>query len=405
MRMIVKRVEQIQIKHGHSLFNYCDGLSFASKNLYNYANYIIRQEFINNSKWIRYNELNKMLKTHETYKALPAQTSQQTLRLLDKNWKSSIKSIKKWSKNREAYLGRPKLPKYKKKSGRNIVAFTYQQCKIANEYITFQKTDLMLKTSIKDNLKQVRIIPKGSIYLVEVVYEKEITAAPKPIKNIAGIDLGLDNFATLTNNIGVKPIVINGKNVKSINQYFNKRKAELMSYVQNRGISNRIKKLTLKRNNKINNFLHKSSRYIINWCIVKEIDTIVVGNNKNWKQEINLGKRTNQHFIGIPYEIFIKQLKYKCEETGINFILTEESYTSKASFIDMDEVPVYKKDEENMHFFSGKRIKRGLYRSLNSILINADVNGSYNIIRKVFPEAFANGIEGVGLHPVRLNIA
>lgn len=403
--MLVKRVEQIQIKHGHNLYNYCDRLSFASKNLYNYANYIVRQEFINNNKWIRYNELDKLLKTHETYKALPAQTAQQTLIVLDKNWKSFIKSIKKWCKNKSGYWGRPKLPKYKKKNGRNIIVFTYQQCKIVNGYITFPKADLILKTSIKDNLKQVRIIPKGSIYLVEVVYEKEITTTPKPTKNIAGIDLGLDNFATLTNNIGIQPIVINGKNIKSMNQYFNKRKAELMSYVQNRGISNRIKKLTLKRNNKINNFLHKSSRYIVNWCIAKEIDTIVVGNNRNWKQEINLGKRTNQQFIGVPYEIFIKQLKYKCREAGINFILTEESYTSKASFIDMDEVPVYKEGEENKYFFSGKRIRRGLYRSFNSILINADVNGAYNIIRKVFPKVFANGIEGVGLHPVRLNIA
>ncbi len=403
--MIVNRVEQIQIRRSHNLYDYCDKLSFASKNIYNYANYIIRQEFINNSKWIRYNDLDKLLKAHETYKALPAQTAQQTLRLLDKNWKSFIASIKDWSKNKDKYLGRPRIPTYKKKDGRNIVIFTYQQCKIVNEYITFPKTDLTLKTSINDNLKQVRIIPKGSIYLVEVVYEKEIKVTPKPTKNIAGIDLGLDNFATLTNNIGIKSIVINGKSIKSINQYFNKRKAELMGFVGDRGISNRIERLTLKRNNKVKDFLHKSSRFIVDWCIKEKIDTLIIGNNRNWKQEINLGKRTNQQFIGIPYEIFIKQVNYKCEEAGINFFETEESYTSKASFIDMDEVPIYKKDNETTYSFSGKRIKRGLYRSLNGILINADVNGSYNIIRKVFPKAFADGIEGVGLHPVRLNIA
>lgn len=403
--MIAHRVEQIQISRSHKLYDYCDRLSFASKNLYNYANYIVRQEFINNGKWIRYNKLDKLLKTHETYKALPAQTAQQTLRLLDKNWKSSLKSIKDWSKNKDKYLGRPKIPSYKKKDGRNIVIYTNQQCKILNKHIIFPKTDLTLKTSIKDNLKQVRIIPKGSIYIIEIVYNEEINITPKPVKNIAGIDLGLDNFVTLTNNIGIKPIVINGRSIKSINQYFNKRKAELMSFVQNRGISNRMSRLTLKRNNKIKDFLHKTSRFIVNWCITKEIDTIVIGDNKNWKQKINLGKVINQQFIGIPYEIFIRQLKYKCEGAGINFVLTEESYTSKASFIDMDDIPIYKKDEETNYSFSGKRVKRGLYRSINGILINADVNGSYNIMRKVFPKVFTDGIEDVGLHPVRLNIA
>ncbi len=403
--MIVNRVEQIQINRNHNIYNYCDELSFASKNIYNYGNYIIRQEFINNNKWVRYNDLHKLLKTHETYKALPAQTAQQILRLLDKNWKSFMFSIKDWSKNKDKYLGRPRIPTYKKKDGRNIVIFTYQQCKIVKEYITFPKTDLTLKTSINDNLKQVRIIPKGSIYLIEVVYEKEIEIDPKPTKNIAGIDLGLDNFVTLTNNIGIKPIVINGKSIKSINQYYNKRKAEFMSFVGSYGTSKRIERLTLKRNNKIKDFLHKTSRFIVNWCITEKIDTLIIGNNKNWKQEINLGKRNNQQFIGIPYEIFINQMKYKCEEAGINFFVTEESYTSKASFIDMDELPIYKKDNDNLYSFSGKRIKRGLYRSINGILTNADVNGSYNIIRKVFPKAFVDGIEGVGLHPVRLNIA
>jgi putative transposase len=182
--MIVDRVEQIQIKHSHNLYDFCDELSFASKNIYNYANYIIRQEFINNNKWIRYNDLHKLLKTHETYKALPAQTAQQTLRLLDKNWKSFKASIRDWSKNKDKYLGRPRIPAYKRKDGRNIVIFTYQQCKIVGEHIIFPKTDLTLRTSISKNLKQVRIIPKGSIYLVEVVYEKEIKDIQKPTKNI-----------------------------------------------------------------------------------------------------------------------------------------------------------------------------------------------------------------------------
>ncbi|KKC30649.1 transposase [Caldanaerobacter subterraneus subsp. pacificus DSM 12653] len=202
----------------------------------------------------------------------------------------------------------------------------------------------------------------------------------------------------MVNNIGIKPIVINGKVIKSINQYYNKKKAELMSYVGDRGTSNRIEKLTLKRNNKIKDLMHKISRFIVNWCKQYNIDTLVVGYNPKWKQEIELGKINNQNFVSIPYYQFINMLKYKCEEGGINLILVEESYTSGCSFLDGEEV-----SKEN--YDPSRRIKRGLFRSNKGILINADVNSAYNIIRKVFPEAFAEGIEGVGLHPVRLNVA
>ncbi|ERM90824.1 transposase, partial [Caldanaerobacter subterraneus subsp. yonseiensis KB-1] len=247
-------------------------------------------------------------------------------------------------------------------------------------------------------LKEVRIIPKGSVYVIEIVYEKEVVETKKPSKRIAGIDLGLNNFVTLVNNIGIKPIVINGKVIKSINQYYNKKKAELMSYVGDRGTSNRIEKLTLKRNNKIKDLMHKISRFIVNWCKQYNIDTLVVGYNPKWKQEIELGKINNQNFVSIPYYQFINMLKYKCEEEGINLILAEESYTSGCSFLDGEEV-----SKEN--YDPSRRIKRGLFRSNKGILINADVNSAYNIIKKVFPEAFAEGIEGVGLHPVRLNVA
>ncbi len=299
LKIIVKRTEQIQINKNHELWSYCDEICFAAKNLYNFANYTVRQEFIKSGRWIRYRELDKMLKDHESYKNLPAQTSQQVLRLLDKNWKSFFKAMKEWGKDKSKFLGRPKLPKYKKKDGRAISIFTNQQCKIKNGYLTFPKTELKLKTRITDKLKEVRIIPKGSIYVVEIVYEKEIAKVKRPPKRIAGIDLGLNNFVTLVNNIGIKPIVINGKVIKSINQYYNKKKAQLMSYVGNRGSSKRIEKLTLKRNNKIKDFMHKASRFIVNWCKQHEIDTLVVGYNPNWKQEIELGKVNNQNFVFI----------------------------------------------------------------------------------------------------------
>jgi putative transposase len=396
--MIVNRTEKIQINKNHGLWEYCDSISFKSKNLYNYANYLIRQEFINNGKWIRYNELDKLLKNHDTYKELPAQTAQQTLKLLDRNWKSFFKSIKDWSKNNDKYLGRPNLPKYKKKNGRAIVIFTNQQCKIKSGYLSFPKTKLKLKTRVEGNLREVRIIPKGAVYVIEIVYQKEINVVPRQPSRIAGIDLGLNNFVTLVNNIGIKPIVVNGKVIKAVNQYYNKKKAKLMSYIGNRGTSKRIEKLTLKRNNKIKDYMHKVSRFVVSWCKEHDIDTIVVGYNSNWKQEIELGKINNQNFVGIPYYQFLQMLWYKCGEEGINLIFTEESYTSGCSFLDSEEVC-----KENYN--KNRRIKRGLFKSNKGILINADVNSAYNIIKKVFPNAFAEGIEGVGLHPVRLNIA
>lgn len=399
--MFVTRVEQHQIKQTHSLWKMCDDLCFKSKNLYNYANYIVRQEFVNNNEWIRYYDLCKILKNEQVYKKLPAQTSQQILRLLDQNWKSFFKAIKDWSKNKEKYLGKPKPPKYKKKNGRHVVIFTNQQCKIKDGYIKFPKTDLKLKTKVIEGLQQVRIIPKGSIYVIEVVYKKEISDMIHESNRVVGIDLGLNNFATMVNNIGETPIVINGKGIKSINQYYNKQKAHFQSILKKQnGLdwSKRLEKLTLKRNNKIKDFMHKASRYVVNWCMEHHIDTVIIGKNDNWKQEINLGKRLNQSFVQIPYGIFIQQLQYKCEEVGIKVVLTEESYTSKCSFLDMEEI---KKQKQ----YKGKRIKRGLFQSEKGILINADVNGAYNIMRKVFPKAFANGIEGVGLHPVKLNVA
>lgn len=171
----------------------------------------------------------------------------------------------------------------------------------------------------------------------------------------------------------------------------------------NRKTTKRIQRLTLKRNNKVKDHLHKASKLIVTYLIENNMDTLVIGNNKHWKQEINLGKRNNQNFVQIPFAQFIQMLQYKCLKAGIDCVVTEESYTSKASFLDSDPIPVYGKTENTT--FSGKRINRGLYRLGNETIINADCNGAYNITRKAFPKAYADGIEGVGLHPVKLSIA
>jgi len=405
-----KRIESHQIGKGHELYPLLDDLSFKAKNLYNYANYLIRQEFIFNHKWLRYNELNEILcEVQYDYKALMAQTSQQILQLLDKNWVSFFKVIKQWIKNPEKYQGKPNLPKYKaKKSGRFIVIFTNQQCKSKDGFIQFPKifNGFKLKTNVT-NLQQVRVIPCGSFYKLEVVYNVE-KVEKKPFNcRICAIDLGLENFATLTNNVGVLPTVIKGGILKSINQYYNKVLSEKQSTLKienKKDWSNELGRFTRKRNNKINYWFHVYSKKVVQYCLENEFNTLVIGHNNEQKQNINIGHKNNQEFVSIPFTSFIQKLSYKCEDVGIDFIQTTESYTSKASYLDNDFIP--KEYDENLKpEFSGKRIKRGLYKSKDGILINSDVNGSYNIGRKVFPNEFKiyEGIVGVGLHPVRLN--
>jgi putative transposase len=405
-----QRIESHDIGKGHELYPMLDDLSFKAKNLYNYANYLIRQEFIFNKKWLRYRELDAILNKNQTdYKALLGQTSQQILRLLDKNWVSFFKAIKDWSRHSDKYQGRPKLPKYKaKKLGRSIVIFTNQQCKLVDGFIQFPKifNGFKLKTNVP-NIQQLRVIPCGSFYKLEVIYN--VVKVPKKVFNyrICAIDLGLENFATLTNNVRLKPAVIKGGILKSINQYYNKVKSEKQSTLKTtnkKDWSNELERFTRKRNNKINYWLHIYSKKVVQYCLENEFNTLVIGHNNEWKQEINIGKINNQKFVGIPFSSFIQKMDYKCEDVGIDFIETTESYTSKASYLDSDPIP--KEYDENLHpEFSGKRIKRGLYRSKDGTIINADVNGSYNIGRKVFPNEFkkSEGIVGVGLHPVRLN--
>jgi putative transposase len=214
------------------------------------------------------------------------------------------------------------------------------------------------------------------------------------------IDLGLDNLATIVTNTGLNPIIINGKGLKSNNQYYNKKKAHYQSVAKqmnNQYYTNRLYRLTQKRNLKIDDYLYKVSRYIVDFAFEHQINTIVIGNNKNWKQFSSLGKRTNQAFVSIPHQKLIDKICYKAQLCGIQVILTEESYTSGTSFLD-NELP------EKSYYNKKRRVKRGLFVSNQGIQINADVNAAFQIMKKVFPNAFADGIEDVVLHPVRVSI-
>ena len=393
--MKVTRVEQQVIRKNHPLWKTIDQMCFYSKNLYNYANYVIRQEFIKNNKYISYYNMNKNLKTQVDYKSCMSQPANCTLRLLDKNWKSFFTATKDWQKHSEKYLGRPKLPKYLKKDGRFVWMIPNNCCFLReNGIIHFAVKRLQSyqwKTHTQGRLIQIRFVPHGSNYTMEIVKEVEVPdIQDSENRRIASIDLGVNNLVTLTNNIGQQPIIINGRIVKSINQYYNKQKAKLQSDLMKRNKqhwSKALGTLTFKRNNRVKNYMHNTSKKIVQWCIDNQIDTLICGLNKEWKQECSMNKKTTQHFVYLPYDMLIYQLKYKCQNVGIKFILHEESYTSGTSFLD-GETPC----KENYN--KSRRIKRGLFQA-STKLINSDVNGSLQILRKAIPNAFSYGIEGV----------
>lgn len=402
--MLVTRVEQHVIRRTHPIWSVVDQNCFYSKNLYNYANYIIRQEFIDNKKWIRYSELDHMIHDSEPYKELKSQPAQSTLSALDKAWKSFFIAIKDWKRNPSKYLGMPKLPQYLSKNGRYPWYIKNNISYIRDGILHFQVKRLSgvtFPTKAKGRLIQVRFVPRGTCYMMEIVTEVDI---PEVIEHesisIASIDLGINNFVTLTNNIGLQPIIINGRGVKSINQYYNKQKAILQSNLKkrnNKNWSKALDTLTFKRNMRLKNFVHNVSRNVVNYCVENNIDTLVCGYNKKWKQECGMSKPNNQKFAYLPFETLIHQFEYKCQDAGIKFLLIDESYTSGTSFLD-GEVAC----KEN--YDKSRRIKRGLFRAANQI-VNADINGSLQIMHKAFPNAFTSyGIEGLGLTPLVINV-
>ena len=405
-RIKVHRIEQKLIRRNHPKFKVIDQQCFHSKNLYNEANYIIRQEFIENGKYIPYKDMNFEFKTYENYKLTFSQPANCTLRLLDKNWKSYFRAIKDWKQNPEKYLGMPKLPKYLKKDGRfpwmirnNQLHYDYGKgtIHISNRLLL----DYEWKCRCLGRIIQVRFIPRGSCYIMEIVYEMEIPDTITESKNIAAIDLGVNNLVTMTNNIGKQPIIINGKGIKSVNQYYNKRLAKeksLLKIRHGKDWSRKLDSITMKRYQRIKNYMHNTSSYIVRWCMENQIDTLVVGKNKEWKQDANMNKTSNQKFVMIPYQILLQQLQYKCENVGIKYIENEESYSSGTSFLDGEE-------PNKQNYNKSRRVERGLFKTNTGLLINSDVNGSYQIMMKVFPNAIKDryGIEGV-LTPIVINV-
>ena len=394
--MILTRTEQIWLKTSENLSRLCH----LSKNLYNEGNYLIRQEFFTNEKWLRYNSLYHLLKSSKNYQYLPAQTAQQVLKILERNWKSFFQAIKVWGKEKEKFLGKPRLPKYKLKNGEFMLIFTNQQVKIKAKVLLLpQKVGLAVKTRLSDTtkLREVRILPKGIGYVLEIVYQKIVNPKSLNKANALAIDLGVRNLITTVNNNGFEPFVIKGGVIKSINQYYNKKKVRLQSTYDQQDLKTgkALLRLTTKRNNRINDYFHKTTRNLIAYCLNKDIGTLIIGYNSKWKQNCHLGKKNTQNFVTIPYYKLIHQLDYKATEQGITVIRQEESHSSKCSFLDNEPITHHTQ-------YVGKRISRGLFRSKKGVIINADVNGAYNILKKALPNTVAvDGIEAVGLHPTR----
>ncbi len=413
---LMQLVEQHVIDRNDPRYSVIDAAAFASKNLYNAANYEYRQAFIHQGVYLNYNEVQKRMQSHEAYKALPAKVSQQILMVLDRNWKGFREGLEAYYEDQSKFLGRPKPPKYKHKTeGRNILVYTTQAISkrgLKRGLVQPSMLPIEVQTRQKD-IDQVRIVPRSGFYIVEVVYEKEVKQAPVNPAYYAGIDIGMNNLVVLTSNkSGFRSVLVNGRPVKSVNQFYNKRKAELQKQLGHTGTTKRMERMTNKRNRRIDHYMHTASKRIIDLLVKEGIGVLCIGKNDAWKQEANMGKRNNQNFVQIPHARFIAMLTYKAELVGIRVKVTEESYTSKASLLDLNPLPV--RDPNNggeKHTFSGKRIKRGLYRASDGRLINADINGAGNTIRKVAPDAFGlraveDGKEMLAslvVHPVRLS--
>jgi putative transposase len=379
-----------------------DDICFKSKNLYNRSLYLIRQYFFDTNKYIGFKHLSNAMKIEPSYKELPIKVSQLIIKQIHDNFVSFFNANKEYKVNPSKFLGKPAIPHYKEKeSGRNLV--TYNDQAFSKKLLKYgilnpSGTNLFVPTN-QSNIDCVRIVPHSSYISVEIVYTKQEENLNLNKDNVVSIDLGVNNLSAITSNKqDFTPLLVNGRQLKSINQFYNKTKSMLQSLLpKNQYTSLVIDKLTLKRNRRVKHYMHNTSKFIIQLCKDNNIGTIIIGKNDNWKQNCNMRKDTNQNFVCIPFNMLISQIQYKAALIGIDVIFTEESYTSKCSLLDNEEMCHHEQ-------YAGRRVKRGLFKSSNGIFINADIHGSYNIMRKVFPNFYKEyGIEDFVVSPLLCN--
>lgn len=371
-------VEKHIIKPSHQYYDELNHLCLLSKNLYNATLYTVRQYYFANKQFLNYQTVNKIYAggNQPDYRALPAKVAKHTQMLVEQNFKSFFGLLK--LKAQGKYNKPIKIPRYLKKTGKQVVHYEKGAISFkAQGFIQLSKTNIKIKTKLtKESVQFVRLVPKNHYVVIEIGYnvkEPEL----KSNNNVLAIDIGVNNIASFVTTDGDKYLV-NGRQLKYINHNYNKAAADAKSKLKithNKNSSHYISQITNKRNNRINDYLHKITTYIVNHAVSKNIGTIVVGYNKEWKQDTNLGKVNNQNFVNIPFYRLINLLEYKCRLKGIKFQTITESYTSKCSFVDNEEI---KKHQT----YSGKRISRELFKTKDGIIINADINGAYNILKK-----------------------
>jgi len=399
-------------KNDKTIYPKLEEMSRISKDLYNQALFEVKTHYKETGKILSYLSLDEIMKTKSNlegninYRLLPAQVAQQTLRLLSQNVNSFLKAKTDYKEHPEKYQSCPSFPRYLPKNGHFVVIFVNQKASIKEEgtikltkeaslSIPFREFDKYKQYFIKREdekiiplFQQIRIVPKfnGFFFNVEIIYEKDEEHPEVDVNRVASIDLGVNNLITLVDNKMYeedrKPVIINGKPIKSINQFYNKKRASVQS-INKQKTSKKLTKLTDWRNKKIESYMHTSSRFVVNYCLDNKIGRIIIGYNKGWKLSINLGSKNNQTFVAIPFYRLIQQIQYKGKLVGIQVTTEEESYTSKCSALDLETIG---KHED--HAYAGKRVKRGLFRTALGILINADVNGALNILRKVIGDTF-----------------
>lgn len=393
MYLVIKQ----QVKHlTKKEYNILRELCRTAKNLTNQAIYNIRQHYFQEKQYLRYEANYHELKNSENYKLLNSNMAQQTLKDVDAMFKSFFALIK-LAKQGKYNFKHIKLPKYLPKNDYSNLIIGQIRLRKDNiltiPYSNTFKKKYETKIQIKipqilegKKIKEIQIIPKFNARFFEIQYTYEIKEEniQLNINNALAIDLGVNNLCACVTNTG-KSFIIDGRKLKSVNQFFNKQNAKLQSIKDKQNIKRETKQqylISRKRKNKVDDYINKTCRYIINYCLVNDIGTLVIGYNQSFQSKANLGRKNNQIFTQLPFGKIREKLEYLCKRYNINYILQEESYTSKASFFDNDELPIYNADNPQTYEFSGKRIKRGLYQTKNNYLFNADCNGALNIFRK-----------------------
>ncbi|MEG4251402.1 transposase [Microcoleus sp. Pol10D4] len=387
--------QQILLKPDKALRAVLEYICQESNNLHNCAVYYARQIYFQTDTFVRPFDVINALKRNSHYGALCAQAAQQTCGAVGESVKSFKGLIKLFWDGKLEF--KPKFPNYRTPGGFHLIAYPKQalgkklidgQVSIplgqkVTTWFGLKNFQVPMPTNLDyADIREIRILPRNGCFYAEFVYKVSSIQTVTDSQKALGIDHGIGNWLTCVSNSGTS-FIIDGKQLKSVNQWYNKRVASLMEGKPNGFWSHQLARLTEKRNRRMRDAVNKAARLVANHCIKNGIGVIVFGWNKRQKDSANMGKKTNQQFVQIPTARLKYRIAQLCEQYGIKFVETEESYTSKASFVDRDFLPTIGEKPEGWKE-TGRRVKRGLYRTgVKNWYINADCNGAANILRKV----------------------